>query len=264
MPFVHTDLRARKPISYHKAIGDAVQRARKGRTYMTRQRVLQQLVNGIIAFPYTHPLRVAIDGIDAAGKTTLANELVPLIEEQGRVVIRASIDGFHRPRADRYQQGPDSPQGYYEDAFDYPLLQEALLQPLGPTGNRRYRRAGFDFRTDTPEAPNEEHAPLNAVLLLDGVFLLRPELDPLWDYRIFVQVDFEVALQRAMKRDQPLFGSAEAVQVRYLQRYIPGQQFYLQRDHPQERADVIVDNNDPASPLLHFSSAWYNWHNCYK
>jgi uridine kinase len=178
---------------------------------MTRQRMLQQLAHRIIALHHTHPLRVAIDGIDAAGKTTLANELAPLIEEHRRVVIRASIDGFHRPRAERYRQGQDSPQGYYEDAFDFASLQEALLEPLGPTGNGLYRQAAFDFRTDTSLVTREEHAPLNAVLLVDGVFLLRPELDHLWDYRIFVQVDFEIALQRAMERDQPLFGDAEAV-----------------------------------------------------
>ena len=221
---------------------------------MLRQRMLQQLTQRIMALPHEHPLCVAIDGIDAAGKTTLANELAPLLEEGGRAVIRASIDGFHRPRAERYRQGPNSPQGYYEDAFDYDALQKTLLQPLGPTGNRWYRRAAFDFRTDTPLAPSGERAPLNAVLLFDGVFLLRPELDPLWDYRIFVRVDFAVALQRALKRDQPLFGAAEAVRARYLRRYLPGQQFYLQRDQPQERADVIVDNNDPASPHLRFSS----------
>jgi uridine kinase len=138
-----------------------------------------------------------------------------LIEEQGRVVIRASIDDFQRPRAQRYRQGPQSPQGYYQDAFDYPSLQNALLRPLGPTGNGQYRRAVFDFSTDTALITREEHAPLNAILLVDGVFLLRPELDRLWDYRIFVQVDFEVALQRA---------------------------------------DVIVINNDPASPHLCFPS----------
>lgn len=213
---------------------------------MTRQRTLQQLAQRIIALHHPHPLRVAIDGIDAAGKTTLANELAPFLEEQGRVVIRASIDDFQRPRCERYRQGPDSPHGYYEDAFDYPSFQEALLQSLGPTGNGQYRRAAFDVSTDTPLVTREEYAPLNAVLLVDGVFLLRPELDRLWDYRIFVQVDFEVALQRAVQRDQPLFGDAVAVRRRYLLRYIPGQQLYLQRDHPQERADVIVVNNDPA------------------
>lgn len=221
---------------------------------MTRQHTLQQLANRIVALHSDHPLRVAIDGIDAAGKTTLANELVPLIEEHGRAAIRASIDGFHRPRAERYRQGPDSPQGYYEDAFDYTALQQALLHPLGPAGNGRYRRAVFDFRSDMPLVMSEEQAPPNAILLLDGVFLLRPELEHLWDYRIFVRVDFEVALQRAMQRDLALFGNAETVRARYKQRYIPAQQFYLQRDHPQERADVIMDNNGPSSPRLYFSS----------
>lgn len=219
---------------------------------MARQQILAQLTEEIIAVQHAHPLRVAIDGVDAAGKTTLANELKPLLEAHGQTVIRASIDDFQRPRAARYRQGPDSPQGYYEDAFDYAALRETLLLPLGPAGNRRYRRAVFDLRNDAPLATEEEQSPLDAVLLLDGVFLLRPELATLWDYRIFVHVDFEVALARALERDQPLFGTAEAVRSRYVLRYIPGQQLYLQRDQPQKRADVIVNNNHPSAPSLRF------------
>lgn len=56
-----------------------------GRTIMTRKHILQQLANEILTLRHTHPLRVAIDGIDAAGKTTLADELVPLIEERGQM-----------------------------------------------------------------------------------------------------------------------------------------------------------------------------------
>ena len=40
-----------------------------------------------------HP-RVAIDGVDGAGKTTLPDELAPVIEGAGRGVVRASIDGL--------------------------------------------------------------------------------------------------------------------------------------------------------------------------
>ncbi len=197
---------------------------------------------------------MAIDGIDAAGKTTLADELVPLIEGRGRPVIRASIDGFHRPRSERYRRGPDSPEGYYEDSFDYASLREVLLYPLGPHGNRHYRRAVFDVHADAPIPTPGEDASTETVLLFDGVFLLRPELDLLWDYRVFVNVPFEVALQRAMSRDRSLLGSPEAVQLRYLQRYIPGQRLYIQTVHPQERADVIVENNDLAHPRLVFPS----------
>ena len=166
---------------------------------MTRQELLGQLAKLITAIQCPHPARVAIDGIDAAGKTTLADELAPLLEARDRLVIRASLDGFHRPRSERYRRGAESPEGYYEDAFNYQLLQTALLLPLGPGGNRRYRRAAFDYQQDVPVLAQDEEAPANAVLLLDGVFLLRPELAGLWEYRIFVKAAFEVALQRALQ-----------------------------------------------------------------
>jgi uridine kinase len=217
---------------------------------VAREEVLDQLADRIVAIQRTHLVRVALDGIDAAGKTTLADELAQRIEQRGRPVVRASIDGFHRPRAERYRRGADSPEGYYEDSFDYAALREALLLPLGPDGSRRYRRAAFDFRVDAPVAAAEEYAPVNAVLLFDGVFLLRPELNDLWDYRIFVDVDFAVALRRALVRDQTLFGAAEAVRERYERRYIPGQRLYLRTVRPRERADVVVENDDPACPRL--------------
>src|SRR5262245_38324174 len=66
-----------------------------------------------------HPVRVAVDGIDAAGKTTLANALVKPLSRLGREVIRASIDGFHHPKRLRHMRGKDSPAGYYYDSFDY-------------------------------------------------------------------------------------------------------------------------------------------------
>ena len=216
---------------------------------MTRQELLEALAARIVALS-SQRVRVAVDGSDASGKTTLADELVAPIEAHGRPVIRASIDGFHRPRAERYRRGATSPEGYYFDAFDYPALRESLLLPLGPGGSGSYRRAVFDYRTDQPVDVPEEAAPPDAVLVVDGVFLLRPELVAFWDYRIFVEVPFAVALERAMQRDLPLFGSAEAVRARYTERYIPAQRLYFAAAHPQEQADALVHNADPANPVL--------------
>ncbi|MFZ0030865.1 MAG: hypothetical protein WAK84_03215, partial [Candidatus Cybelea sp.] len=53
----------------------------------------------IVGLGLDRPTLVAIDGIDGAGKTTLAHELVPFLDRSQRPVIRASIDNFHRPRA---------------------------------------------------------------------------------------------------------------------------------------------------------------------
>src|SRR6185295_6981968 len=101
---------------------------------MSRLQFLQELAHRIDRIKRSHPIRVAIDGVDAAGKTTLAEELVPLIESHGRPVIRASIDAFHNPALIRYQRGTDSPEGYYHDSFNYRALVELLLVPLGPEG----------------------------------------------------------------------------------------------------------------------------------
>jgi uridine kinase len=216
----------------------------------TRREVLHTVAGRIVAVQRPHPIRVAIDGVDAAGKTTLADELVDVLQKQGRSVIRASIDGFHRPRVERHQRGSLSPEGYYHDSFDYAALCTSLLLPLGPNGDRHYRRAVFDYRADGPvQAPIEIAAP-DAVLVVDGVFLLRPELVDLWDIRIFVDVDFSVTLGRAMKRDLKLFGTATVVEERYTRRYMPGQRLYLAEARPQDHADIIFKNDDPTRPIL--------------
>ena len=103
------------------------------------------LAERIVAVKQSHPVRVAIDGVDGVGKTTLANELVQPIFKRGRAVIRASVDGFHNPRAVRYKLGRSSPEGYFRDSFNYTTLTTKLLGPLGPDGSQLYCPALFDY-----------------------------------------------------------------------------------------------------------------------
>jgi uridine kinase len=223
---------------------------RANRPSEARASVVERLSEVIGSARLTHPTRVAVDGPDAAGKTTLANEIAAALRGRGRSVLRASVDGFHRPRAQRYQRGPESPEGYYEDAFDLDALRGALLDPLGPGGTRDYRPATFDYRADRPVSSPAVRAPADAVLVFDGVFLLRPELLASWDIRIFVVVGFEQTLRRALERDEVLFGSREEVERRYRRRYIPAQWLYFEAVRPQTLADIVVRNDDPEAPVL--------------
>ncbi len=93
----------------------------------------------LTAIERPYPLRVALDGGTAAGKTTLANELVASIMALGRPALRIAIDDFHLPRAERWGRGAGAPSSlrYYEHAFDHIGIRAALL-PLGPDGDRRY------------------------------------------------------------------------------------------------------------------------------
>ena len=214
----------------------------------TRDELLSRLAEAVGSVTIAHPTRVAVDGPPAAGKTTLADELAVVLRAQGREVIRATIEDFLLPRSQRYRRGEYSAEGCYHDSFDYDALHRVLLDPLGPGGDRRFQHAVYDHRTDTALSPPVTTAPADAVLLFDGVFLLRPELIDRWDLRIFVSAAFEETLDRARTRDQALFGSAAEVERRYRDRYIPSQQLYFATARPTDHADIIVHNDEPQQP----------------
>ena len=215
-----------------------------------REVALARLADLVADVRRPHVVRVAIDGVDAAGKTTLADELRPLLECRGRSVVRATIDGFHRPRAERHRRGPSSPEGYYRDSFDHDALRRELLVPLGPGDSRLFRTAVFDHRSDAAVDQPRKRAPENAVLLFDGVFLCRRELNALWDFRVLVAVEADEALRRALIRDEDLFGSPDEALRRYRNRYAPGQQLYLDEVDPRALADVVFENTEFSSPTI--------------
>lgn len=213
----------------------------------TRGELLSRLAEAVGAVRIAHPTRVAIDGVPAAGKTTLADELAVVLRTQGREVIRATIEGFLTPRSVRHRWG-DSAEGWYDHSTDLGALHRVLLDPLGPGGSRRFQHAVYDKVTDTALSPPVVTAAADAVLVFDGVFLLRPELMDLWELRIFVSAPFEKTIGRARTRDRTPFMSAAEVERRYRSRYIPSQLFYFDTARPADHADIIVHNDEPQQP----------------
>jgi uridine kinase len=217
---------------------------------MERKVLLQQLAKHLLSLDPGHPLRVAIDGVDAAGKTILADELALEMEGHGRQMLRSSVDFFHYPAEVRHQRSDSSPESYYEDSFNYTALAELLLKPLGPGGNRRCRMGIYDYRVEDALQAPEVLAANDSILLFDGIFLQRPELLKYWDVRIFLQVNFTETVARAAVRDQYLFGTEEQVRARYENRYVPGQQLYLAQCKPVAKADILIENTDPLHPQV--------------
>jgi uridine kinase len=178
-----------------------------------------------------------------------------VLRQRGRHVIRAWVDDFLRPRSERYRRGEYSGQACYRDSFDYPALIDRLLDPLGPGGTLKYQTVAYDRQSDLAVCPLAVTAPADAVLILDGVFLLRPELRNSWDLKIHLSVQPSEILRRGRIRDLDLYGSIEEVDRRYLRRYLPAQEIYQADDRPLEHADFIVINDDPTRPIVHAGSA---------
>lgn len=211
-----------------------------------RRRLLEQLADRVPASPAGEPVRVAVDGVDGAGKTVLADELGDVLRERGRPVVRVSADGFHHPRAVRHRRGRGSPEGFFLDSYDLDALRREVLTPLGPGGDRRYRSAVHDVSSDLALDGPALLAPAGAVLVLDGLFLLRDELCTQWDLSVLVTAPFEVTFARMAVRD----GCDPDPQHPANQRYVQGQRLYFATCDPVGRAGVVVDNADPSAPAL--------------
>lgn len=217
---------------------------------MDRQRIIDRIADRITTEQRDHPLRVAIDGRTASGKTTLANEIATALQSKGRTVIRTSIDGFHRSRTERYRRGRFSAEGYLDDARDWMAVRHLLLDPLGSEGNLLYRTASFDLSLDRPIAQDATRATPDAILIVDGTFLQHPTLADAWDLIIFVEVSEEVAIQRGCVRDAALLGDETKAREMHERRYQPAFTLYQARVNPKKNAHLIVGNDDIHMPTL--------------
>ncbi|MEU8827340.1 hypothetical protein [Streptomyces sp. NPDC048636] len=219
-------------------------------TAPTRDRVIGRIADQLIARHPGHPLRVAVDGVTGAGKTTLARAIAAEVDRRGRPAIQLSMDGFHHPRAHRHRQGRDSALGYYQDAYDFPGFAHAVLLPLGPGGDHRYRRALIDLAEDRPVDEPPVTAPADAVLVVDGSFLQRPELAGLWDEVVFTDTSFPVARRRGTRRDTGLFGGLDRAEHAFDTRYHAACRHYLAEIDPAAHATIVVGNDDLDHPVL--------------
>jgi len=93
------------------------------------------------------------------------------------------------------------------------------------------------------------NAPSDAVLIVDGVFGMRPEYDEYWDVRIWLHADPDVALGRGIDRDTELEGYDEAIRL-HTTRFSVGERLYLDEVEPTRKADIVINNTDVESPTI--------------
>ena len=204
----------------------------------------------LCSIPDGGPLRVAVDGRTACGKSTFASALSACLAGCGRPVLQTTIDGFHNPKSVRYARGRLSPEGYYRDARDLAAIRRELLDPLGPGGNGIIRTGTFDLEADLPRLEEAVRVPADALLIVDGTFLSRPELAPGWDVHIFLRTSLPVARERGIFRDCQAGAARLQVEAMYDERYLPAFDLYLAEADPEARADVVIDLEDFSAPRI--------------
>jgi len=127
-----------------------------------------------------------------------------------------------------------------------PAAERVTIDDFHRPPPHEYYPSSFDF-----ERFREHLLTRDGLLVVDGVFLLHPDLRDLWDLTVFLAVDRGVALERALARDE---SRIENARDRYATRYVPGETRYLDEVDPESLADIVVDNTDLDRPRLRTGS----------
>jgi uridine kinase len=122
------------------------------------------------------------------------------------------------------------------------VVRVSLDDFLAPPPRTVYYPDAFDF------ARFREHVePIDETVVVDGLFLLHPDLRDLWDLKVFLRCDQQVAMERGIARDAVWMESARE---RYLTRYVPEERRYLDDVDPESLADLVVETTDLDRPRL--------------
>lgn len=211
-----------------------------------RRALLADIAQRILSYG-PERVRVGIDGLTASGKTTFGHELAQRITEAGRPVLRACLDDFKRPWSERHLYDRESGEGYYRNAFDCERMHELLLDPCAPGGSGQCALCSIDPLTQIDHSDVLTAAPLDAVLIVDGVFAFRPEIDACWDFRIWLDVAEEISVRRGELRD---VGWGSEAQNLHQYRYLPAERIYISEVDPHGLAEVVIDNSEIERPRI--------------
>jgi uridine kinase len=154
---------------------------------------------------------VGIDGCGAAGKTSLAAAVAAAVPSA--VVVH--VDDF---------------SGHWVVEWDWDRFHDQVVRPLLSGRRARYQRWDWHRGRGGDWAEVEP----GRVVVVEGVSSTRREVAVPWDLTIWVDAPREVRLARARERD------GAAMLARWLDDWMPSEDAYVAREHPQDRVDLIV------------------------
>lgn len=197
------------------------------------------------------PFIIGINGIDTSGKSRFAKNLKKYLEEREQKVQIIHLDDFHNPKEIRYS-GSNEMENYFFKSFNIEKLVYNLLKPIK---RRKFLQEKFtllNLKTNKYDIEKEYNIDKDTLVILEGVFIFRDEIEPSLDYKIFIEIPFELCKERALKRDVPLYG--HEIIKKYDIKYIPTQKYYLEKFPPEKHADIIIENSDWNNPIVVFKS----------
>ncbi|MCR9206298.1 MAG: AAA family ATPase, partial [Halobacteriovoraceae bacterium] len=142
------------------------------------------------------PLLVAICGGSCSGKTTSAKILKEHFGEELCTILYQ--DNYYRDQSSKFDFDGGSVNFDHPDAIDFPLMRETLLSLReGKTS----KIPQYDFATHSRSEEWLSFEP-KKIILVDGILILHsPEINDLFDLKVYFCAGPEERLIRRVKRD---------------------------------------------------------------
>ena len=187
---------------------------------------------------------VTVDGIDGSGKSIFARRLV---EALGASAALLAVDDFRRPVKWPVDDPAQELELYYHHRYDLPALDGCVRAFLAGATECSFPR--FDGATETL-GPSRTVS-FNGVthLVVEGVFVARlPSAAEALS--VYVDITLDESRRRVLARDVSASRPLQEVTRRMDRRYYPAHERYQREHDSRNRAALLVDNGDPAQPVL--------------
>ncbi|MGZ4107245.1 MAG: kinase [Tumebacillaceae bacterium] len=180
-------------------------------------------------------LIVGIDGMSGSGKTTLAEKVKRELTTRGIDVAVVHIDDHIVDRSTRYNTGEEQWREHYFIQWDVPLLTTMLFEKAKQ--GTELLLDFYDLENDTLSS-GTVRLPENGILLIEGVYLQRPEWRDFLDYLVYLDCPRDTRFERVTQREQ--LGPVDQQRLeKYRKRYWAAEDYYLETVKPLQMADLV-------------------------
>jgi uridine kinase len=118
------------------------------------------------------------------------------------------------------------------DGFDIERIATEVVKPL--TRGQPARFASYDWAAR--EARGTRSVEPDGIVVIEGVCALHRKLRDVYAVRAWVEAPAEIRLARAVARD------GEAARADWVERWMPSEERYVERDDPVSCAHIVIDN----------------------
>jgi uridine kinase len=204
------------------------------------EEVVRKIIERRAKIPDTRSLLVGVSGIDGCGKGYLATQLQAHLALRGIIPAILNVDGWLNLPQKRFDQSAPA-VNFYENAI---RLDQFFTQLVLPLRDQRSIYLEADFVEETASNYRKHTYDYRdvSVILVEGIFLFKPEYRRYFDLAIWIDCSFPTALARAIHRAQEGLSPAHTIAA-YDTIYFPAQRIHLAQDKPRENADLIFEND---------------------